>query len=251
MFKQKTKLLAVATTTTLLLASAYSNAFTITKTRLFLDPQNKTTSMSVLNSESRPLNCRVSVRNLDVENGSLVIKPEEESRNPSPEKLIKLAPRRFKLGVRSSQEFKVIYRRRPNIEEGEYIGAVAIRCSSPTERSDKVVSIEPSLVHNVPLIVRTGKLSTSVSLTDAVKTSDAVTVNVAVDGDRSVSGNIRLSNAQSGSVISEVLKWSHYPEQPAKKVTFELPADARNEPLKVTFSEMDVSGKVKAEAFVK
>ncbi len=228
------------------IASFNTWSITITKTRLFLDPSSKTTSMSVYNTKFEPLDCKIELRNLDIQNGLLVQSRGVQGENPDPSRLIKLAPKRFKLGGKRSQEFKAIYRRRPGVEAGEFIGSVAIKCSQENRSSNQQVTVKPTLVHNVPIVVRTGNILSQVQFTDIKRTGNKVEAGLLVEGGRSVTGDIRVIDASSGEVLAEMKRVSYYPNFAPKKLSLEIPRNADQE-LNITFSELKESGDIQTE----
>ncbi|MBU2917119.1 hypothetical protein KO505_03965 [Psychrosphaera sp. F3M07] len=238
------KLFVIALT---VFVSADVKSVTVTETRLFLSPKLKFTSMSVINSDDKPLNCVIEVRNLDVANGKLVLATSGESNNPSPERMVRLAPSRFKLGVRKVQEFRAIYRRKPGVEDGEYIGAVAIICKEESNESLEKVKITPTLVQNIPLIVRTAELKSEVSFANVTKQGNKVFAEMIVSGQRSVTGDVTIGSQKTGAVIRELKKISHYPGQGAKQLEFDLESET-DMPLKVMFNEIKESGNIKEES---
>ncbi|MDU0112953.1 hypothetical protein RT723_08080 [Psychrosphaera aquimarina] len=219
---------------------------TVTSTRLFLSPDVQSTSMSVINSDDEPLTCKIEVRNLDVKNGKLTLTEGDGINNPSPVNMVRIAPSRFNLDFRQVQEFKAIYRRKPGVEDGEYIGAIAVICKGQAEESTKKVEIKPTLVQNIPLIVRTKKLDSQVTFSNVRKVGTKVFAEMLVTGERSVSGDVTIGYQESGGIIKELKKVSHYPGEKPKQLELELKSDT-DSPLKIMFNELKESGQIKSE----
>lgn len=225
---------------TMLLSSMNVHSLTITTTRLFLNPDNKITSMSVYNKDAKPLFCSIEVRNLDVVDGGVVLTDEKVSKNPSPKGLVKLSPKRFTLKPLGHQAFKAIYRKRPNIDDGEYIGAVAIKCEDDV-KSEERIRIKPILVHNIPLIVRTKNLKADVVFSELTKSNNSVSGRVAVVGERLITGDLRLIESDSGKVLKEKKKVSFYPSSVPQRVVFDtIGLDVDN--LALQYEEIEESG---------
>jgi len=224
------------------LYSANLQAVSITKTRLFLDEDKRMTDMSVYNSNSPVKVCEVSLKKVGIDGDGLGLDPNLPAL-PNPAPLVRLAPRKFELGTNQHQAFKLIYRRTPGIDSGEYIGVVAIRCADKERTSEDRVNIKPQLVHNIPLIVRVGKLSVVGEFLKAEKVNQLINIEFMLQGGRSVTGDFQVVDKSSGQVLVEKKKVSVYPKFDNKKLSLQLPESSSSD-LEVVFKEIKESGKL-------
>jgi hypothetical protein len=214
---------------------AYSIA--ISARRLYLDPKSSSTNIRVHNTDSSMQSCTVEIKDVVINNfGNIMLVTNADVTENSAKPLIRLAPRRFKLGVNEHQMVKLLYRRKPGLNNGEYHGVLAIKCVEKTEKNDRLVSIIPSLVHNVPVIVRTGKLPIQAEFVSTIITDNKLKVELKIQGSRSITGNIEVINSDSGDLISEQKNVSIYAQQPVKKLEFSLGKN-KNTPLLIKFTE--------------
>lgn len=235
-----TKLLITVLGSIFILASLPVGAVSITKTRLFLDSTSRMTDMGVYNSNSSTKTCDVSLKKVGLSGDALGLS-QSLPPLPDPTPLVRLAPRKFDLGNNEHQAFKLIYRRKPGIEAGEYIGAIAIRCSDKEKNSNERISIKPQLVHNIPLVVRVGTLSVSGHFKEAQINGNKAKIYFSVQGNRSVTGDFKIMDKTSGELLVEKKKVSIYPQLAGKELLFNLP-NANYASLEVVFKENKESG---------
>ncbi|AGH45410.1 hypothetical protein C427_3301 [Paraglaciecola psychrophila 170] len=182
-------------------------------------------------------NCKVSIKETFINKlGNITLVTSDEVTANSAKPLVRLAPKRFTLGTRKHQMVKLLYRRKPGLENGEYRGVLAIQCKEKTEKSARQVTIEPSLIHNVPVIVRTGKLPIQAEFVSTAINGNTLHLELKIQGQRSLTGKVAVINSATGEVIFERNNLSIYAEQPLKKFEFAL-GEYQNTPLLVKFTE--------------
>ena len=220
---------------------AYS--ISISTRRLYLDPKSSNTTIRVHNLDGAIQNCEVIIKDVLINtNGNIELVSNDEVTENSAKPLVRLAPRRFTLGTKNHQIVKLLYRRKPGVKNGEYHGALAIKCKEKQEKNNTsetakaAVSIEPALVHNVPVIVRTGRLPIQADFVSTVIKGNVLHVELKTQGQRSLTGNIAVINSASGEVIFEKTHLSIYSQQPMKKLEFAL-GEYQNTPLLIKFTE--------------
>jgi hypothetical protein len=138
--------------------------------------------------------------------------------------------------VKDHQLVKLLYRRKPGVKNGEYQGVLAIKCKDKTEANSKQVSVTAALVHNVPVIIRTGRLPIKASFLATKVINDTLQVSIKIDGNRSLTGNLELINSASGETILEHSNVSIYAQQPVKDLAFSI-HQYKNIPLMIKFTE--------------
>lgn len=223
-----------------LLNSVVINAYSISISarRLYLDPKSSTTNIRVHNMDSAMQICKVEIKDVVInDNGNIALVTNGEATVNSAKPLVRLAPRRFTVGTREHQMVKLLYRRKPGLKNGEYHGVLAIKCKEKTsEANDKLVTVEAALVHNVPIIVRTGRLPIQAEFVATVIKGNNLEVELKIQGQRSLTGDLTVINSASGDVIAEKFHVSIYAQQPLKKLLLPL-VEYQNEPLLIKFTE--------------
>ncbi|MFT5706288.1 MAG: P pilus assembly chaperone PapD [Oceanospirillaceae bacterium] len=215
--------------------SAYG--ISISARRLYLDPKNNDTNIRVLNTDSQTQSCVVEVVDIFItSSGKIALADSSTLATSSAKPLVRLAPRRFTLVPGENQKVKLLFRRKPGLENGEYQGALAIKCTITGGKNDSLVKINAALVHNVPLIVRTGKLPIQAEFVSTTFIQNDLQVVLKIAGNRSLTGTLALINPESGEVLNTIKDQSIYAQQPL--VTLNLPlGEYRNSPLLLRFTE--------------
>lgn len=223
----------------LILNSVVINAYSISIStrRLYLDPNSDSTYIRVHNMEASFQKCEVQLKDVVINNqGQIALVNNGEPTTNSAKPLVRLAPRRFNLAIGEHQMVKLLYRRKPGINSGEFHGVVAIKCVEDKKQSTLPVTIVPALVHNVPVIVRTGKLPIQAEFTAIQRNANKLQIELKIEGERSITGNLTVINADSDEVVAERKHLSIYAQQPVKNIEFLLD-ESQNSPLIVKFAE--------------
>lgn len=213
---------------------AYS--VSISTRRLYLEPKRSITDIRVLNMEAQAQSCDVEIGDVNINNQGLIELSAESVNSAKP--FIRLAPKRFNLAPKEHQMVKLIYRRKPGMEDGEYQGVVAIKCKDAiTEgNTQEQVTIRPTLVHNVPVIVRTTYMPIQAEFTATKIAGDILEAEIQISGQRSLTGTLTLINSASNEIVTEQKNISIYAQQPKKSLA--LPLDVGNDvPLLLRFTE--------------
>jgi hypothetical protein len=222
-----------------LLNSVVINAYSISIStrRLYLDPKSNSTFIRVHNMEPAIQSCEVKVIDIAINNlGNITLVTNDKITKNSAKPLVRLAPRRFNLTIGEYQMVKLLYRRKPGIENGEYQGALAIKCTERKESSNEQVTITPALVHNVPLIVRTGRLPIQAEFVSTKINGNKLQVEFKIQGQRSLTGDFTVIDNTSGEIIAEQKHVSIYSQSPIKKLELLL-VEYQNTPLMIKFTE--------------
>jgi hypothetical protein len=223
----------------ILLNSVVINAYSvsISTRRLFLDPTSNSTVIRVHNMDSALQHCDVQINNIVINSkGLMTLATNGEAVINSAKPLIRLAPRRFVLGTGEHQMVKLLYRRKPGLENGEFQGVVSIKCTEKMANSNLPVTIIPALVHNVPIIVRTGRLPIKAEFISTTLSDSKLIVELKIEGERSITGDISVINSDTGDVIAERKHLSIYAQQPVQKLELSL-GEYKNAPLLIKYTE--------------
>jgi len=182
-------------------------------------------------------NCEVQINDVAINTeGHIELTTNDKATENSAKPLVRLAPRRFTLTTAEHQMIKLLYRRKPGLTNGEYQGVLAIKCTSKPEESNLPVTIIPALVHNVPVIVRTGRLPIQAEFVSPTINGNKLQVDLKIQGERSLTGDVTIIDSASGDVIAEQKHVSTYAQQPVHKLEFTL-GKYKNTPLLIKFTE--------------
>jgi hypothetical protein len=215
--------------------SAYG--ISISTRRLYLDPNSNSTFVRVHNMEPGIQSCEVKIKDVVINSeGLIALVTSGEVTANSAKPLVRLAPKRFSIGNKEHQMVKLLYRRKPGLKNGEYHGVLAIKCKEEKEKSNLPVTIIPALVHNVPVIVRTGRLPIQAEFVSTVINGNKLLVELKIQGQRSITGDITVINSATDEVIVERKHLSIYAQQPVRKLELSL-GEYKNTPLLVKFAE--------------
>lgn len=222
-----------------LLNSVVINAYSISIStrRLYLDPNSNSTSIRIHNMDPAIQHCQVEIKDVVINKlGNIELVNDAVVTENSAKPLVRLAPNRFTLGLTEHQMVKVLYRRKPGLDNGEYQGVLAIKCIEKQENNNLPVTIIPALVHNVPIIVRTAKLPIQAEFVSTTINGNSLQIEFKIQGQRSLTGNFTVIDPASGDVIAEQKSVSIYAQQPLKRLAIPL-GDYGGVPLLLKFTE--------------
>ena len=210
-----TLFLAIVTT-----SSFYANAVSMSAHRIYLDNNKREQSFVIYNQNTDSQECDLSLRHYDYDDiGNMTAHTKTDTPEHSAKNWIRFSPQKFVLTPANAQTVRFIMRRKANITAEEYRSYLVIDCgveSKPVDTARKstqaTVSVAPKLVHNVPIIVRTGELNAKVSISDIKVVNGSVHFNINRTGNRSVYGDVALFNRKTGDRVSYQIGISIYPE---------------------------------------
>lgn len=217
------------------------DAISISTKRLYLSPKSDLAMIYVVSEESALQRCQITVRDAEIGDNSIIqLLPEGSVPTNSPQNLIRFAPRRFEISPGKFQNVKLSYRRRPGVANGEYKGLVAIKCQTISDGSEidteKMVTLKPNIVLNVPVIVHTDDIAANASFKSLELSEKHIDVTIETTGNRAITGDLEIIEKSTGQVLASKQEMSIYWESPSKKVTFAIEKNF-NFPLTVRFKE--------------
>ena len=222
--------------------SVNSYAIGLSAFRIYLDSDKPQTSFMIYNHDTQPQDCKLLLRHYTYDaNGKMSEYKGTEPLPNSADDWIRFSPKRFVLTPANNQTVKFMMRRRANSEPDEYPSYVSLDCGAEVKidkdgKKKSKLSVAPKLVHNLPIIVRTGKLNAQMTFSDINITNKSVEFTLNRSGSRSVYGDVQLIDKSSGEVISEAKTISIYPE--TTRVAKNLTLDGNNpKQLKLKFVE--------------
>lgn len=208
-----------------LLVSLPAFSVGVSAIRIYLDNTRSEQSFAVYNKVPENQVCDLLLRHFEIaENGELKAYPDDQIPKNSAKNWIRFSPRKFTLKASESQSVRFRLRRKPNSEVAEFRSYLTVDCKLAGTKSalnaDIQFSLVPRLRHNIPIIVRTGKLEASVEFTDINVTNKQIKFSVVRQGTRSVYGHLALINSRTNEIISQNPSFVIYPETQKKSVAF-------------------------------
>ncbi len=231
-----------------------ANASSITEKRIFLNNDNAINKFRIANYTEFEEVCELKFsHHLYNDDASQAIPlPDTEQPENSAIPWFRFSPRKFTLTTQSEQFITFRFRRVLNTSAAEYRSYLLIDCKSNRElRSDGQleVSMQPRIIHKVPIIVRTGQLSSNLTFKDVNIRNGKLLFNVFLNGQRSVFGDVRLVNKETETVISDLNNVAIYPESSHRKLSIKLPENINPSSLKLVFIEITKYGGSIVEEF--
>jgi len=226
----------------------------VAPTRVVMEGRTRSAQVSLLNKGTDVAVYRISIINMRMtESGEYRRVEETGTAGGYADSLVRFAPRQVELQPGKSQTVRIILRKPPGLQEGEYRSHILFQAvpdpqtgqSVEMQTTEEGMSIRLVVVPaiTIPLIVRHGELSASASINDIVLShGDATTggqpmVSFAINrsGSRSLFGDISISYRPADSkeefVIGQINQLAVY--TPNSRRTISLPLHV---PEKVTLS---------------
>tara|TARA_R110000868_G_scaffold247234_1_gene503723 strand:- start:376 stop:1074 length:699 start_codon:yes stop_codon:yes gene_type:complete len=224
--------------------------------RIHLDYEHRNSNFVIYSKDTYTQHCSLFLRHYEVkDDASLVALEDGVLPDNAADEFVKFSPKTFSLSPGQAQSVKFQMRRKANVEPNEYRAHLSVDCSFDIEElklnNEAQVSLAPRIRHNVPIIVRTGKLDATVNFTDFKFNGDIVEMEIERQGNRSVYGNIDLVDSRSNKVIDKNQQFTMYPETQKRRIKM---ATKGIDPkyLMVRFIEdMEFEGNIKIEQAVK
>lgn len=201
-----------------------SHAVGISAYRIYLDSENPTTSFNIYNRDVKAQDCQLQLTHYNFDANSEIFNvPNGEIPENSAQDWIRFSPREFQLTPANAQTIRFTLRRKANAESKEYRSYLVVDCGaalSPDEQ-DNLVNIKPKLLHNVPIIVRNGKLNADIHVANIQQEGEFLSFTVERRGNRSFYGDVELINKNNDELIANKTGFSIYPE--SERFPFKLP----------------------------
>lgn len=189
----------------------------VTPTRIVFEQRDRSAQVTLVNQSEKAGNFRISfVRQNMTENGEFVAVEEGEPGMFS-DSMIRFSPRQINLPPGQSQVIRLALRRPADLADGEYRSHMLFQAlpepsssnvEQITQAKPEGITIElvPIIGVSIPVIVRQGKLNSSVSLSNAeIVYSDQsagkadILVNINRQGDSSAYGDLRVTYTPEGA----------------------------------------------------
>jgi hypothetical protein len=208
-----------------------SQAVSLTTYRIYLDNDNRTESFIMFTKGVANEDCKVRLAhyNFDAQGQMSPEIKGKELPEHSAQPWIRYSPKKFTVIPGEPQTVRFTLRRKANAEPKEYRSYLSILCHKATSATGQNIiqgrptfSLRPNLIQNVPIVVRTGRLEATASFTDMLIKDKMLTVNLTRQGNRSIYGEIRLTDKKNGQVYAQVSGVSLYNETTSYALKYSL-----------------------------
>ncbi|MBL4910884.1 MAG: hypothetical protein JKX78_12830 [Alteromonadaceae bacterium] len=221
--------------------SASSFAVSLTSYRIYLDKNHRSEAFMVFNRGQQSENCKLSWQDFPFDNaGNMGKRITGKTPKTSVINWVRFSPRAFSIKSGHSQTVRFSLRRKANMKPSEYQSYISIDCGKIIDKSQKseTLSLTPRLVHDVPVIARTGELAAKVSISNAhVNNNGKLVFRLNRSGNRSVYGKIEIVNADTNKVVNYLQGVSIYTQSSYRNFEFSLPKNTKPSSLLISFIE--------------
>ncbi len=148
----------------------------VAPTRVVLEGRKRTAQLTLSNTGSETANYRISVVNMRMnDDGSVTEITEPDEGQNFAGKLFRYSPRQVTLAPGDAQAIRILVRKPKNLEDGEYRSHLLFRAipdeggqsvEQPAEGGGLQIRLIPVYGITLPVIIRHGKVSSNVSLSE-------------------------------------------------------------------------------------
>jgi len=223
------------------LISIPSGAASLGTYRIYLDSEHQQNKFIVKNRNSTPEKCDISFSYITYDDkGAKKLSSKEQAVLSEPAiKRLRYSPKNFTIKPKSFQYVAFNYRRQINDKPAEYRTYANIQCVKVDEQLKKGITLKPTIMHSVPLVIRTGKstdLDAELIFSQIKRQADNIFFQLALQGNRSVYGDLILVSSKGDKLKLLQKNVVIYPEMKYKDFAFSL-AGFTEKNMKITFQE--------------
>jgi len=176
--------------------------------RLVLTPQEKSKELTLFNKGNISADCNIGLTHFSVsKNNSLVSQDDPKKAYNPASRLLRYSPRQVKIPPKGSQKVKLMFRRKANLAEAEYMSYLKMTCKDETkvESSGQMGAI---ISYNIPVHLRVGELPVTTNFEVlSINKTKAGQYNVDVrqfrQGKRSLVGTFEVVDINTGEIITK------------------------------------------------
>lgn len=223
----------------LALPQVCSANLSLSEYRLYFDGRTKNNSLLIRNTSDTPLDFRVSLSHKDMtEEGTLIEVTTQEVESRSAKNMLRFSPRRGVIDSKGVQAIRMTVRKKAGLPAGEYRAVLKITASE-SQNKNGGISIRPTVVYSVPVIVRHGQLEVISELLNPKlilqNGQPTLTLWQTLKGNRSLYGDFKLLNSEN-ELIGEIRNVAVYTPLSRRKVYISL-QEPVNGPLTLQYTE--------------
>jgi len=240
--------IAIAVIVVMLVPSARSQGvgdLAVAPTRIVMEGRTRSAQVTLLNKGTEVAVYRVSIINMQMTEAGEYRRVEETgAAGGYADSMVRFAPRQVELQPGKSQTVRIILRKPPGLQEGEYRSHILFQAvpdpktgqSVEMQTSDEGLSIRLVVVPaiTIPLIVRHGELSASASISDITlsegdaknETQPMVSFSINRSGSRSLFGDVSISYLPPDSheefVVGQINQLAVYTPNSRRRISLPL-----------------------------
>lgn len=228
----------------LVFSSSVSAHFSIDKSRLYFDRNNRFQTLTIRNNSEVPISYTVKVNHVDMtEEGRILPVADENDVRNSAKKLLRYSPRRGSILPGGSQILRFIVRKPAGLESGEYRSQLRIEGGLQNDPN----MLAARVAYNLPIIVRHGQTEATADLeyigigpSTQGKDAKELTLWIKRTGNRSLFGNFLITN-ENGEVIGQTKGMSVYEPISRRMARIDLTGDPTSK-ITVKYEELTEYG---------
>jgi hypothetical protein len=211
--------------------------------RIYLDNKSPHDKFVVKNQSIFPEQCKVSFSYRQyTANGELVKLTDTEQTERSKPTLdrVRYSPRQFTIQPKSFQHVSFKYRRQINDTPAEHRSYVNFACKKIKPQQKKTgVSFTPSIVHAIPLVIRTApvsRMTLQLAFLNIKQQDRTVSFRLQHAGNRAFVGDVYLMTENGIKLNSLQRNFAFYSDMIYKDFSFDL-GEHHDEEVKIVFQE--------------
>lgn len=206
------------------------------------------TLLTLANNGTSPATYSLSLRDYHMtEYGAFT--PLESGNNPyTAQPMLLFAPQRFTINPGQFQKVRIMVRKPPTLQEGEYrshllLSAVETPTSASTTHAIQTqsfsITLHPRVSMTIPVIIRHGALTAQASISHATVKEKTLLVTLKRSGNKSLYGDLSISHISSTGNTTHL--WSQeglavYTPNTARLVQLPLPSIPNHGTLHITYT---------------
>lgn len=187
--------------------TAYAEAvISFSRYRIALSDEARSSSLTVYNQGNSDSRCNLGFSYNKVLPSGLTVqaKSGDEIFNNA-DKMVRFSPRRVTVPAAGSQTVRLSMKKLRNQADGEYVTYLQLRClevgdTVEAKGNQGTAMITPSFAYNIPVVARVGDFNAKASLSATPITNGHVTVTVNREGNRSLYGDITITDSTGKTV---------------------------------------------------
>ena len=163
--------------------------------RILLTEKQTTKNYQIFNQGDAPAYCYTGIIDHNVSSdGKLSLANKSNRPETSAADIVRISPRRVIVPAMANQKVKVVARRFKQLNNGERVSYLNLRCKEHNPKLTSGLNIQPNFIFNIPVVVRKGQLDVEAKMEQVrlnqIKGTYFADVNIRRQGERSLFGNL-------------------------------------------------------------
>lgn len=171
------------------------------QTRFLFTEKQRTQSLEMTNMGNAKADCKLGFVHYNQQNGEGVIEVEKQQAIAPASHLLRFSPRSVSIPKDRSQTARLVFRRRPNLQEGDYLSYIRMQCVQEAILGQQN-ALAATVNFNIPVYVRIGDPKGSVKIESAHidKQSKVASIRVSREGSRAWVGSLTVTDSSGEEV---------------------------------------------------